>query len=74
MANISAFKSQITQGGSRPNQFRVKLTFPGFVGAAGTVAAQSAEFLCRSSLMSDASFPPHLRLTCLRSSPLHPPP
>ena len=51
MANISAFKSQITQGGSRPNQFRVKLTFPGFVGAAGTVAAQSAEFLCRSSLL-----------------------
>ena len=51
MANISAFKSQITQGGARPNQFRVKLTFPAFVGAAGTVAAQSAEFLCRSSLL-----------------------
>ena len=51
MATISAFKSQLTQGGTRPNQFRVKLTFPGFVGAAGTVAAQSAEFLCRSSLL-----------------------
>ena len=41
MANISAFKSQIVDGGARPNQFRVKLTFPAFVGAAGTGRALS---------------------------------
>jgi len=51
MTTISAFKSNLTQGGARPNQFRVKLTFPAFVGALGTIAAQSCEFLCRSSLL-----------------------
>lgn len=51
MANISAFKANLIDGGARPNQFRVKLTFPAFVGAQGVFAAQSAEFLCRSSLL-----------------------
>lgn len=51
MATITSFKSQLSLGGARPNQFRVKLTFPAFVGSAGGVAAQQAEFLCRSTLL-----------------------
>ena len=55
MATISAFKANLLQGGSRPNQFRVKLTFPDFVGAQGTDAARSAEFLCRSASLPASS-------------------
>lgn len=39
-------------GGFRPNQFRVQLNFPNYVGA-GIVAGQQAQFLCKA-----ASLPP----------------
>lgn len=37
------------QGGARPNQFRVELTFPAFVGAAAMAAGNAAQFLCKSA-------------------------
>lgn len=48
MATIADFKAQMTGGGARPNQFRVELTFPSFVGVAG-VTALSTQFLCKST-------------------------
>lgn len=49
MATISAFKAMMQGGGARPNQFRVDLTFPPFVGAAGPIAGGAAQFLCRTA-------------------------
>jgi hypothetical protein len=48
MANISDFKSQLIGGGARPNQFRVELTFPTFVGIGGLVGL-NAQFLCKAA-------------------------
>jgi len=48
MANISDFKAQLIGGGARPNQFRVDLTFPSFVGI-GAVVGLNAQFLCKSA-------------------------
>jgi hypothetical protein len=50
MATISEFKSALIGGGFRPNQFRVILSFPNFIGA-GIVAGQQAQFLCKSSML-----------------------
>jgi hypothetical protein len=36
-------------GGARPNQFRVVLTFPPFVGASSNPAGTAAQFLCKSA-------------------------
>lgn len=49
MATISAFKAQMQGGGARPNQFRVELTFPAFVGGQASAAGQAAQFLCKSA-------------------------
>lgn len=49
MTTISAFKAQMQGGGARPNQFRVELTFPAFVGSVGAAAGNAAQFLCRSA-------------------------
>lgn len=49
MTTISAFKAQMQGGGARPNQFRVELTFPAFVGSVGVAAGNAAQFLCRSA-------------------------
>lgn len=49
MATISAFKAQMQGGGARPNQFRVELTFPSFVGSIGQQAGAAAQFLCRAA-------------------------
>ena len=35
-------------GGARPNQFRVDLTFPSYVGL-GAIAGQRAQFLCKAA-------------------------
>lgn len=51
MATISAFKAQMQGGGARPNQFRVELTFPAFVGSVGSAAGNAAQFLCRSTTL-----------------------
>lgn len=48
MANIADFKAQMIGGGARPNQFRVELTFPSYVGL-GVVAGQRAQFLCKAA-------------------------
>ena len=48
MANISDFKAQMIGGGARPNQFRVELVFPNFVGG-GRLAGQRAQFLCKAA-------------------------
>lgn len=48
MANISDFKAQMIGGGARANQFRVELSFPGYV-TAGVVAGQQAQFLCKAA-------------------------
>lgn len=49
MATISAFKAQMQGGGARPNQFRVELTFPAFIGSVASAAGNAAQFLCRSA-------------------------
>jgi hypothetical protein len=49
MSTISAFKAQMQGGGARPNQFRVELTFPGFVGGIMTAAGNAAQFMCKST-------------------------
>ena len=49
MTTISGFKAQMQTGGARPNQFRVELTFPAFVGSQGAVAGQAAQFMCKAS-------------------------
>lgn len=49
MATISAFKAQMQGGGARPNQFRVELTFPAFVGSIASAAGNAAQFLCSSA-------------------------
>jgi len=49
MATISAFKAQMQGGGARPNQFRVELTFPAFVGGVASAAGNAAQFLCRTA-------------------------
>lgn len=51
MSTISAFKAQMQGGGARPNQFRVELTFPAFVGSIASAAGNAAQFLCRSSTL-----------------------
>lgn len=39
--NVDAFKSTLTNGGARPNQFAVQLSFPTFVGGAAAAVAKS---------------------------------
>lgn len=51
MATISAFKAQMQGGGARPNQFRVELTFPAFVGSIASAAGNAAQFLCRTAVL-----------------------
>lgn len=51
MATISQFKAQMQGGGARPNQFRVELTFPAFVGSIASAAGQAAGFLCKASTL-----------------------
>lgn len=49
MTTISAFKANMQGGGARPNQFRVELTFPGFVGSIASAAGNAAQFLCKGA-------------------------
>jgi len=48
MANISAFKSQMIQGGLRLNQFRCEIVFPQIV-QNGPLAGQKLQFLAKSA-------------------------
>ena len=56
MANIDTFKSRITGGGARPNQFKVLMTFPdiattgaGAPGTSGTSLMDDLSFLCSAT-------------------------
>lgn len=51
MATISAFKAQMQGGGARPNQFRVELAFPFFIGSLASSAGNAAQFLCKSATL-----------------------
>jgi len=57
MAGISDFTSQLQGGGARPNQFRVELTFPGFV-SGGTLAGQQSQFLCKATSLPESRIDP----------------
>ena len=46
--SIQEFRSQISGGGARPNQFKVELQFPSFA-QSGSEAGRASEFLCKST-------------------------
>jgi hypothetical protein len=46
--NISGFKSALTGGGARANQFRVRLIFPSAI-SGGAAASRAGEFLCEAT-------------------------
>lgn len=48
MGTIADFKAKLTGGGARPNQFRVRLTFPSVI-ADGLQSAEKAQFLCKAA-------------------------
>lgn len=54
MARISDFKAALTGGGFRPNQFRVELSFPSWVGL-GLVAGQQAQFLVKAASLPSSN-------------------
>lgn len=58
MANVSDFKSRMAGGGARANQFRVFLSFPSFVGGAGTYAGDAAQFLCNAAQLPGSTVDP----------------
>lgn len=52
--SILNFKSQLSGGGARANQFRVELSFPSVVAGTGD-AARKAQFLCHSASLPGSS-------------------
>jgi len=48
MAQIGQFKAQLINGGYRPNQFQVMLTFPSII-PGGPTAGQKTQFLAKSA-------------------------
>lgn len=54
MADISAFKAQMIQGGARSNQFRVEITFPAIV-PNGALAGQKLQFLAKAAQLPQSS-------------------
>jgi hypothetical protein len=48
MPSISDFKSRMTGGGARANQFQVELSFPAYV-TSGPAAAETGRFLVKSA-------------------------
>lgn len=48
--SILDFKSSLSGGGARPNQFRVELNFPGFVDN-GNQAGRKGQFLCTATTL-----------------------
>jgi hypothetical protein len=54
--NINSFKAALATP-ARINQFRVELSFPGYVGN-GALAAQKSQFLVSASEMPGSSIPP----------------
>jgi hypothetical protein len=48
MASISQFKANMINGGFRPNQFQVLLTFPSII-PGGSLAGQKTQFMAKSA-------------------------
>lgn len=48
MSSIGSFKAQLINGGFRPNQFQVVLTFPSII-PGGALAGQKTQFLAKSA-------------------------
>ena len=48
MSTISDFKAHMLQGGARPNQFKVILSFPSFI-TNGPALADKAQFICKAA-------------------------
>lgn len=69
MATISSFKAQMQGGGARPNQFRVELTFPAFVGSIASAAGNAAQFLCKSAQLPQSTLADIPKL--YRGRPVH---
>jgi len=46
--NVERFKSELVNGGARPNQFRVELNFPNYV-TTGRAAGQKSQFLVNAA-------------------------
>ena len=57
MANVSDFKSRMTGGGARANQFKVFLSFPQYVGL-GALAGAEAQFLCNAAQLPGSTIDP----------------
>jgi hypothetical protein len=53
---IDDFRAKLLGGGARPNQFRVQLTFPTWVG--GNIAADAGQFLVRSASLPRSNIIP----------------
>lgn len=54
MARIADFKGHMTQGGARPNQFRVLINFPSTINN-GSNLINKASFLCRAASIPEAT-------------------
>lgn len=54
MATIASFKSQMIQGGARPNQFQVQISFPTIVPNAA-LAGQKLQFLAKAASLPSSS-------------------
>lgn len=54
MSTIAEFKSQMQQGGARPNQFMVSITFPPFV-QNNALAGQKLQFLAKSAQLPSST-------------------
>ena len=54
MADINQFKAQLLQGGARPNQFRVQITFPALI-PNGALAGQKLQFLAKAASLPSST-------------------
>lgn len=57
MSSIGQFKAQMINGGFRPNQFEVMLTFPSII-PGGSLAGQKTQFLAKSAQLPSSTVEP----------------
>jgi hypothetical protein len=58
MARIDDFRAFLTQGGARPTQFRVNLSFPDAIGVEHTGAGTSGVFMCNATSLPASTIAP----------------
>lgn len=58
MARIDDFRAFLTQGGARPTQFRVNLSFPTAIGVEQNGAGVSGIFMCSATSLPASSIQP----------------